>query len=106
MCRRCGLPEPDRQVLRHTLRGRVYLDVRWRHSRLVVEIDGSHHGAGLAMVADQLRQNEVALQREIVLRITLLGLRVAGDAFLDQVARGLSGPRRSAFRPSRPGRSC
>jgi len=36
-----------------------------------------------------LRQNEVALQREVVLRITLLGLRVAADTFLDQVARAL-----------------
>ena len=89
LCRQRGLPEPDRQVVRRTPRGRVYLDVRWRRSRLVVEIDGSHHGAGLAMVADHLRQNEVALQREVVLRITLLGLRVAADTFLDQVARAL-----------------
>ena len=89
MCRRRGLPPPDRQVLRRTPRGRVYLDVRWRHARLVVEIDGAHHGAGLTMVSDHLRQNEVALQREIVLRISLLGLRVAADAFLDQVERAL-----------------
>ena len=89
LCRQRGLPEPDRQVVRRTPRGRVYLDVRWRRSRLVVEIDGSHHGVGLAMVADHLRQNEVALQREVVLRITLLGLRVAADTFLDQVARSL-----------------
>jgi very-short-patch-repair endonuclease len=89
MCRRRGLPEPDRQVVRRTPRGRAYLDVRWRRSRLVVEIDGSHHGAGLAMVADHLRQNDVALRRDIVLRITLLGLRIAADAFMDQVERAL-----------------
>ena len=58
-------------------------------SRLVVEIDGSHHGEGLTVIADHLRQNEVALTRDIVLRISLLGLRLAEDAFLDQVERAL-----------------
>lgn len=89
MCRQRGLPEPDRQVVRRTARGRIFLDVRWRQARLVVEIDGSHHGWGLAMVSDHLRQNEVALRRDIVLRITLLGLRVAADDFFDQVERAL-----------------
>jgi very-short-patch-repair endonuclease len=68
MCRERRLPVPERQVVRRTPRGRVYLDVRWRHARLVVEIDGAHHGAGLTMVSDHLRQNEVALTRDIVLR--------------------------------------
>ncbi len=89
MCRVRGLPEPDRQLVRRTPRGRVYLDVRWGRSRLVVEIDGAHHGEGLTLIADHLRQNEVALTRDIVLRISLLGLRLAEDAFLDQVGRAL-----------------
>jgi very-short-patch-repair endonuclease len=89
MCRQRGLPEPDRQVVRRTPRGRVYLDVRWRCSRLVVEIDGSHHGQGLTLISDHLRQNEVALTRDIVLRISLLGLRLAQVPFLDQVERAL-----------------
>ena len=89
MCRVRGLPEPDRQVVRRTPRGRVYLDARWGRSRLVVEIDGSHHGEGLTVISDHLRQNEVALTRDIVLRISLLGLRLAEDAFLDQVERAL-----------------
>ncbi|HEY8306048.1 MAG TPA: hypothetical protein VIG79_05155 [Lapillicoccus sp.] len=46
---------------------------------------------GLAIVADHPRQNEVALQPEIVLRITLLDLRLAADAFLDQIERALRG---------------
>ena len=37
------------------------------------------------MVADNLRQNEVALSRDVVLRISLTGLRLAGEAFLDQI---------------------
>jgi very-short-patch-repair endonuclease len=103
MCRRRGVPEPERQVLRRTARGRVYLDVEWRESGLIVEIDGSHHREGLAMVSDQLRQNEVTLQRGRVLRIPLLGLRLAPNAYLDQVERGLSGPKGSEMRPPGPG---
>jgi very-short-patch-repair endonuclease len=93
MCRRRGLPEPDRQALRRTARGNAYLDAAWHGATLAVEIDGSQHTAGLALVADHLRQDEVTLQRGRVLRISLLGLRVSGDDFLDQIARGLSGPR-------------
>jgi hypothetical protein len=79
MCRRRGLPEPDRQALRRTARGNAYLDAAWHGAALAVEIDGSQHTAGLALVADHLRQNEVTLQRGRVLRISLLGLRVSGD---------------------------
>jgi len=93
MCRRRGLPEPDRQALRRTARGNAYLDAAWHEAALAVEIDGSQQTAGLALVADALRQNDVTLQRGRVLRISLLGLRVSGDDFLDQIARGLSGPR-------------
>jgi very-short-patch-repair endonuclease len=103
MCRRRGLPEPDRQSFRRTPRGNVYLDAEWWSAALVVEIDGSQHTSGLALVVDHLRQNEVTLQRGRVLRISLLGLRVSGDSFLDQVARGLSGPTRSGFRTPGPG---
>jgi len=87
MCRKRGLPEPDRQVVVRTSRGRIYLDVRWRAARLVVEIDGAHHGEGLGLVADHLRQNEIALRRDIVLRITVVGLRIAEDEFFAQVER-------------------
>jgi very-short-patch-repair endonuclease len=99
MCRRRGLPKPDRQALRRTARGNAYLDAAWHEAALAVEIDGSQHTAGLALVADHLRQNDVTLQRGRVLRISLLGLRVSGDDFLDQIDRGLSGPRWSSSRP-------
>lgn len=85
MCRRRGLPEPSRQVLRHGRLGRVYLDVGWESARLAVEIDGAGHRAGLAVTADNLRQNQVVIGGERVLRIDLIGLRVAGEAFMDQV---------------------
>ena len=88
MCRRHGIPPPDRQVLRRTARGRVYLDVRWSGSRLVVEIDGAGHRVGLAVTDDNLRQNEVSLGDD-VLRIDLVGLRVHEVEFMQQVRRGL-----------------
>ncbi len=89
MCRRHGVPPPDRQVLRHTALGRVYLDARWDGSRFVVEIDGAGHRVGLAVTDDNLRQNEVTLGDDRVLRIDLIGLRVHETAFMDQVRRGV-----------------
>lgn len=89
-CRRRGIPEPTRQVVRHTRRGRIYLDVRWDHLRLVVEVDGGHHAMALMPIDDALRQNEVTLSGDVVLRIPVIGLRLTPEAFLDQVARAVS----------------
>ena len=89
LCRRYGIPEPDRQVVRTTAAGRIYLDVRWAGSRLVVEIDGSGHRAGLALTDDNLRQNEVTLGDDRVLRIELVGMRLREADFMTQVRRGL-----------------
>lgn len=88
LCRTRGLPEPERQVVREGMRGRVYLDVRWRCG-LVVEIDGIQHTWGLAPVMDALRQNQVTLSRDTVLRIPNVGLRLHEDAFMKQVAQAL-----------------
>ncbi len=85
LCRRRGLPEPTRQVLRRGPRGRIYLDVEWEDIGLVVEIDGTQHFAGLAPTDDALRSNAVVLGRRMVLRMTLLGLRLAPEEFMDQV---------------------
>ena len=89
LCRRYGIPPPDRQVLRRTALGRVYLDARWDGSRFVVEIDGAGHRVGLAVTDDNLRQNEVTLGDDRVLRLDLIGLRVHEAAFMGQVLRGL-----------------
>lgn len=88
-CRRRGLPEPDRQVVRRGRDGRYHLDVCWDAYGLVVEVDGIHHSWATSFVPDALRQNEVVLRDARVLRLPLLGLRVAADDFFDQVERGL-----------------
>lgn len=87
LCRRHGLPTPDRQVVRTTPTGRIYLDVCWSDVGLVVEIDGSGHRSGLAVMDDNLRQNTVVLGGETVLRIDLVGLRLQADVFMAQVCR-------------------
>lgn len=84
LCRRYGLPEPSRQVVRQGARGRVYLDVRWPCG-LVVEIDGAGHRWGLAVMDDNLRQNAVALGGDTVLRVDLFGLRISEEQFMQQV---------------------
>jgi very-short-patch-repair endonuclease len=94
MCREKGLPEPARQILRRGQRGRIYLDAGWPDLGVVVEIDGSQHRLALAVMDDNLRANEVVIGGETVLRIDLVGLRLEGDLFLDQVARALSGAAR------------
>lgn len=98
MCRKRGLPEPSRQVVRKGPRGRVYLDVRWDGFRVVVEIDGIHHDAPENSIGDALRRNALTIGRDAVLRVPVLGLRTMPDEFMNQVEAMLvvAGWRRAA----------
>jgi very-short-patch-repair endonuclease len=89
-CRRRGLPEPSRQVLRKGRNGTYYLDVYWDDWHVVVEIDGIQHILAPQVVADALRQNDISLQDDLVLRLPLLGLRVAPDEFFAQIEQALT----------------
>lgn len=91
MCRARGLPEPSRQVVRRAPDGRWYLDVCWEEWGVVVEVDGIQHEWAVNVVADALRHNAIALERAIVLRLPLLGLRVAPDGFFEQIVEALVG---------------
>ena len=88
MCRAAGLPAPSRQVVRELPGGRIYLDVAWEGIGLVVEIDGGHHALALNTVDDALRQNEVVLRDDRVLRIPVIGLRLIPEQFMAQVVQG------------------
>jgi very-short-patch-repair endonuclease len=88
-CRRRGIPEPTRQVVRRTALGRYVLDVVWEQWGVVVEIDGIQHTWANHVLGDALRQNEVTLGHATVLRVPLLGLRVTPDPFFDQVVTAL-----------------
>lgn len=97
MARRVGLPMPSRQAVRTGPGGRVYLDVSWDDVGLVVEIDGGHHALALNPIDDALRQNERVVAGDRVLRIPVIGLRLAPKEFLLQARRlydALSGLRR------------
>lgn len=98
LCRRRGLPEPDRQVVVSTDKGNIYLDVRWSSIGLVVEINGAGHVQGLAVTRDNLRQNGVTLSEDMVLTFDLLALRLMPDEVLDQVvaAHGVLKARRAS----------
>lgn len=97
-CRRRGLPEPSRQVLRRDGAHRYYLDVYWDEWGVVLEIDGIHHTWAENIVGDALRHNSVAIASATVLRLPLLGLRTQPDAFLEQIGAALvaNGWRRAA----------
>lgn len=89
-CRERDLPEPSRQVLRTGPRGTFYLDVMWEEWGVVVEVDGIQHQWAAAIVPDALRQNDVSLRGALVLRLPLLGLRVAPEDFFAQIEAALT----------------
>lgn len=94
---RRGLPPPERQVLRRDRAGRYFLDLYWPDLGVVVEIDGVHHIWAENVVGDALRQNALAIDGDIVLRLPLLGLRLQPDDFFRQVGEALeAGHRRRA----------
>ena len=86
-CRRRGLPEPTRQAVRRGPNGRYYLDALWEKWNVVVEVDGIQHAWVTHIVADALRHNDLAIEGATVLRLPLLGLRVAADEFFAQIER-------------------
>lgn len=97
-CRLRGLPTPDRQVVRRAPNGTYFLDARWAEFGVVLEIDGIQHAEAGQVVSDALRQNDVAMSGDVVLRLPLLGLRLEPDAFFAQIAEAL---RRRGWVPPR-----
>lgn len=89
-CRDRGLPEPSRQAVRRAANGRYYLDVLWERWNVVVEVDGIQHALAEEVVADALRHNDVTLENLTVLRLPVLGLRVAADEFFAQIEHALT----------------
>ena len=76
LCRRLRLPVPDQQVRRVDGDGRNrYLDAYWKRWRLHVEIDGAHHMPAEHWAADMLRQNELWIAGDRVLRFPAWLLR-------------------------------
>lgn len=93
LCRRAGLPEPQRQAVRRQADGRRrYLDASWRRSDgrlVVVEVDGALHLSQRRWWDDQERQNELALADALVLRYPSVIVRTRPSVVLDQLRRAL-----------------
>jgi very-short-patch-repair endonuclease len=86
-CRRRGIPAPTRQVRRRLRSGAAFLDAYWKDYGVVVEIEGAHHIRLDIALADSLRQNELTIANDRVLRIPLLALRAAPDQVFEQIER-------------------
>jgi hypothetical protein len=90
LCAKHGLPRPDLQEPRKDAAGRNrYLDAYWRRYRLHVEIDGTHHMDERHWAADMLRQNEVWLQGDRVLRFPAWLLRADPARVVAQLGTAL-----------------
>lgn len=69
LCRTFSLPQPDQQTLRVDAVGRRrYLDAYWKRWQLHVEVDGSHHMDAEQWTDDMLRQNDIWIKGDTILR--------------------------------------
>jgi very-short-patch-repair endonuclease len=93
LCRRHGLPAPQRQAVRRERSGRRrYLDASWRRrdGRLVVaEVDGALHLDQRRWWDDQARQNELVLADAVVLRFPSVVVRTDEHYVAGQLRRAL-----------------
>jgi very-short-patch-repair endonuclease len=91
LCRRYRLPQPDRKVHRTDFAGRRrYLDAYWPAHRLHVEIDGAHHMDAMQWAADMLRQNEVWIAGDRILRFPAWLIRADPATVADQLRAALT----------------
>ncbi|SDT78657.1 endonuclease domain-containing protein [Actinoplanes derwentensis] len=69
LCRSNRIPAPDRQVRRRDAAGRMrFLDVYWQKWRVHAEVDGSHHMETRHWIDDMLRQNQLWIAGDRLLR--------------------------------------
>ena len=92
LCRKFGLPSPDRQSRRRDSEGRArYLDALWErpHIKLAVEIDGLGHLDYQVRADDMFRDNSMALSGIVTMRIPAQELRREPQRWLQQIANAL-----------------
>ena len=95
LCRRAGLPEPQRQRFRRDAEGRRrYLDVEWVRARdgrrVVVEVDGRGHMREDVWEDDLLKANDVTIdEAAIVLRVAGITVRTRPQRVVAQLRRVL-----------------
>ncbi|WP_045744276.1 endonuclease domain-containing protein [Actinoplanes rectilineatus] len=90
LCRMYGFPSPSRQERRRDSSGRQrFLDFYWKAWRLHVEIDGSHHMEATHWSDDMVRQNEVWIRGDRVLRFPAGLLRSRPEVVIRQLRAAL-----------------
>ena len=89
LLRQARLPLPTRQAIRQRANGRWYLDVAWEQYGLVGEVDGSHHRDVEQWEADVLRQDELVISGDAVLRLLSWWIRDRPEMVTDLVRRAL-----------------
>ncbi|MEU4695102.1 DUF559 domain-containing protein [Actinoplanes sp. NPDC023714] len=90
LCRRSRLPAPDLQRPRREASGRLrYLDAYWPRWRLHVEIDGAHHLEARQWAEDMLRQNQLWISGDRVLRFPAGLIRSRPDVVIGQLRSAL-----------------
>ena len=82
-----GLPEPERQALRRRPSGRQYLDADFPAYGIALEVDGAQHGRPDALLADCLRDLDLAAEGRLVARLPLTAWRLDQDGVLDALER-------------------
>jgi len=90
LCRRAGLPEPSRQVVRRDGAGRKrYRDVYFDEWGVHVEVDGEQHMEVRAWSEDMRQHNEIVIAGERLLRFTSWLVRQRPDEVVAQVRAAL-----------------
>ncbi|GAA2631660.1 DUF559 domain-containing protein [Dactylosporangium fulvum] len=101
LCRRNGLPEPSRQVVRRDSAGRKrYRDALFDDYGIHVEIDGSQHMEVRAWAADMRQHNDLAIAGARLLRFTAWQVRHEPADVARQLRAALMA---AGWRPGRPG---
>jgi hypothetical protein len=89
-CRRAGLPEPSRQVMRTDAAGRKrYLDALFEEFGVHVEVDGRQHTDVRHWWADMRRQNELGTAGYRLLRFPSYVIRTKPDEWVPQLRAAL-----------------
>jgi hypothetical protein len=90
LCRAHGLPPPDRQVPRRDEQGRQrYIDALWREYGVQAEVDGGVHTDPEVWWEDQFRQNDLWIDREVVLRFPAWAIKHRPAEVAAQLRRAL-----------------
>ncbi|SDI77509.1 Protein of unknown function [Frankineae bacterium MT45] len=94
LCRRYRLPPPTLQAIRRDGSGRRrYLDAEWMRAdgqRVIAEVDGAIHLRVDRWVADQRRQNSLALTGSLILRFPSIVVRTDPEYVAQQLRTALN----------------